>query len=322
MPDAPDPRGLSPRDLDLARRLDARQAPDAADPLHAVLDSLQPLAPDVAPEASARMWEAIAAQTGLAPEAGVSRPTRAPDRAPARGVPTRVPRWVGAVAAALLVLSVGAWVALQWAERNAPTVVASASGEIETWTGPDGSTVALRPQSQLVRQGGERAYALTGEAFFDVESDPSRPFTIETAAGDVRVLGTRFNVSTWGGETHVYVEEGRVEISSRSNALVLNAGEGGVLLGASAERLRSPEADAFLDWQRGEAVFSRESVQRVASEIEHHFAVVVRLPPGVGRETVSGVIALDSAPQALEQLGRILGGTFQREGGAYRFARP
>ncbi len=325
MSDTPDPR-----DLDLARRLDAGQAPDGSDTLHAALDAARPLATPVAPEASARLWDAIASETGLAPEgspapevsAPEARPARAADRAPRRGARTRVPRWVGAVAALVLVAAVGSWALLRVSGDIQPVLVAQASGEIVTWTAPDGSRVTLRPRSQLSRVGDGRAYALTGEAFFDVASDPDSPFTVETDAGTVRVLGTRFDVSTWGGETHVYVEEGRVELAHESQSAVLTAGEGAAALAYGVERLAAPEAEAFLDWTRGEAVFSRETVARVAQEMEQHFGVPVRIPEGVGRETISGVVALDSAPEAMDQLGRILGGTFVPEARGYRFVRP
>ena len=210
-----------------------------------------------------------------------------------------------------------------WLLQRGPDVVAVAEAEIVTWNAPDGSTVTLRPHSRLVRlDDDERAYRLDGEAFFAVARDPEHPFSVEAGAGVVRVLGTRFDVSTWGERTAVFVEEGRVEVRGGASGLVLGAGEAAAASEAGVQALPTASAEAFLDWQRGEIVFERESVRRVADEIGQHFGIAIVLPADAARESVSGVILLESAAQTLDDLGRILGGRFERGDGGYRFVRP
>ncbi len=62
----------------------------------------------------------------------------------------------------------------------------------------DGTHVWLNSGAELefpaVFAPASRRIRLSGEAMFDVEPDAARPFTVETFASDVRVLGTRFNV--------------------------------------------------------------------------------------------------------------------------------
>ncbi len=298
------------RDLRLARRLDAGVAPDGTDPLHDALRAARPEASSLGADASERLWAGVAAQIGA------DRPA-VRDRAPLRLVRSRAMRWA---VAAVVVLAIGAGL---WMAQRGPAVAAVAEAEIVTWDAPDGSTVVLRPHSRLVRLGGDgRAYRLDGEAFFAVARDPERPFTVEAGPGTVRVLGTRFDVSTWGAQTEVYVEEGRVEVEATASRVILGAGEAATAGPTGAQALPNPSAEAFLDWQRGEAVFERASVRRVADEIGQHFGVAVSLPADEARASVSGVIVLESAPQALGDLGRILGGRFEPVGGGYRFVRP
>lgn len=62
----------------------------------------------------------------------------------------------------------------------------------------------------------ERSVTLSGEAFFEVARDEDHPFTVMTDMAEITVLGTSFNVITENGneETEVFVESGRVQVSS------------------------------------------------------------------------------------------------------------
>ena len=302
-----------PADLALARRLDRGERPDGSDALHGVLQSLRPEARlDAA--VSARLWEAVAAEVQPARPArrAADRPALRPSRL--RPVRLHLARWAVAAVAGLA-LGVATWTWMQ-----GPEVVAVAGAAIRVVETPDGSTVTLRPHTRLVRHGA-RAYGVEGEAFFAVAPDPDRPFTVEAGAGTVRVLGTRFDVSTWGDRTEVYVDEGRVEVRGRlAEGVVLSAGEAAAVDASGVPAASPKAAAAALDWQRGVAVFDSEPARRVADEIGQHFGVSVTLPTALSGERISGVVALESAPDALDGLGRILGGRFEpTRGAAYRF---
>ena len=304
------------RDLRLARRLDAGAAPDGTDALDAALRALRPGAAAAEADTSARLWAAVSDEIGGdRPAAPLAR-----DRAPLRLVRTRAVRWLAA-AAVLLAAGVGVWTMQRGPGSPARALVASATTEIVTWEAPDGSVVTLRPHSRLVRLGSARAYRLEGQAFFAVAPDPERPFTVEAGPGTVRVLGTRFDVDAWDERAEVFVEEGRVEVSAAASALVLAAGQAATATDTGVAPTPGATADAALDWQRGEAVFERETVRRVADEIGRHFGVRIGLPADVAGQRVSGVVDLESASQALDGLGRILGGRFVAADGGYRFVR-
>lgn len=302
------------RDLRLARRLDAGEAPDGTDPLHDPLRALQPEPAAQDTETAERLWARIEGEIETDSARSAIRPARAPDRSPLRLVRPRVVRWAAA-AAVLFAIGVSVWMI------GRPNAVIVATAEIVTWEAPDGSTITLRPHSRLVRLDDERAYRLEGEAFFDVASDPEAPFTVEAGPADVRVLGTQFVVSTWGERAEVFVREGRVRVSADAEALELGAGEAAAASEASVVALPTPDADAFLDWQRGELVFEQTPLQRVADEIGQQFGISVTVPPAMASETVSGIIPLESAEQVLDDLGRILGGRFEPTDGGYRFVQ-
>jgi len=83
---------------------------------------------------------------------------------------------------------------------------------------PDGSQVYLNHHSSISYQEdfNPRTVNLSGEAFFIVKSNESI-FTVATAHGDIKVLGTEFNVKTTSDQLAVDVEKGLVELKTKYN---------------------------------------------------------------------------------------------------------
>lgn len=105
---------------------------------------------------------------------------------------------------------------LQWAE------VEIARGDSEVFTFSDGSKMTLRGGSKIEYPeaflGKERRVKLSGEAFFEVEKDPTQPFIVELENGEVRVLGTSFNIDskTNSENVTVFVKTGTVQFSAKA----------------------------------------------------------------------------------------------------------
>src|SRR5258706_7615800 len=85
---------------------------------------------------------------------------------------------------------------------------------------PDGTRVILNDNSELSYSAyfGEsnREVLFTGEAFFDVTHDASRPFIVHTGKVSTKVLGTAFNISAYPNQNQitVTVSRGSVEVSN------------------------------------------------------------------------------------------------------------
>ncbi|RYE52917.1 MAG: DUF4974 domain-containing protein [Sphingobacteriales bacterium] len=84
----------------------------------------------------------------------------------------------------------------------------------------DKSLVLLRPESELgfptYFGEGNRTVQLSGEAFFEVNEDPSHPFLVKAGKLTTRVLGTSFDVvsSEDGSKSSVLVKTGKVQVYS------------------------------------------------------------------------------------------------------------
>lgn len=223
---------------------------------------------------------------GVTPPRRTAPPAR-PDARPDLRQVTFAPRersgkrrgWQQGLAATLAVLALGslAWGSWQLTGREQATY-ASAVGEIQTVTLPDGSTATLSSDSRLeVRiSRGERHLALArGEAFFDVAHDTRRPFVVETDGRRVAAVGTRFSVRRDPEEIRVVVTEGKVRLESRAGpdgraqpvsllpaGSVATAGRNGVLV----RSLPVADAERYLEWRDGFLTFDDTSLAEAAAE--------------------------------------------------------
>ena len=102
-------------------------------------------------------------------------------------------------------------------------------------------------------EGEKRLVKLTGEAYFDVAKDASKPFIIEAGKATIRVLGTSFNVQSSATATKVVVNSGKVQLADKINqekAVELTKGEKGVF--ANAQVVESINTDKnYRSWHTG-----------------------------------------------------------------------
>lgn len=303
----------SPEDLDLARRVG--EALEHPDDLDAELETLgltgarailvedeQRLAPDDA--ATSRMWSRVEGRT------------RREQRGPARiyRMPVGV-RW--AVAAMLLIAATIVFVILR--TPSGEQLIARAANEIEVVTMADGSIIQLRPHSSLYSRPSEAATVvvrLDGEALFDVTADVNRTFRVATAQGAVTVLGTRFNVSTWGERTEIYLHRGRIAVEVDDEREVLEPGMAALIENDDITTTPSVDEAVYLDWTRDELAFVERRAVIVAAELAHHFDIDIRVEQPLADETVTGSLQLQSAEETLRDLAAVLGAELQGSAGS------
>jgi hypothetical protein len=93
----------------------------------------------------------------------------------------------------------------------------------------DGSRVSVEAQADVRvaedQPSGVRLLHLGGKAFYDVQPNPARPFTVRVADVTVRVRGTQFSVELSDEWVEVRVTRGRVVVDDGARATELVAGE-------------------------------------------------------------------------------------------------
>lgn len=102
-----------------------------------------------------------------------------------------------------------------------------------------------------------RRVRLSGEALFEVEHDSARPFTVETFASNIEVLGTKFNVSADDdtGYFSAMLVEGSIRATNlagdRREEVELKPGETVRLVDGRLETFRDAAPDDVLCWVDG-----------------------------------------------------------------------
>lgn len=117
-------------------------------------------------------------------------------------------------------------VVLSYRNNTRTTAAEEVYNKIETPRGgeyslvlSDGTVVYLNAMSELrfpVNFVGEkREVELSGEAYFEVQKDASRPFVVRTGGLQIKVLGTEFNVCAYRGKKSIKTTlvQGSVELS-------------------------------------------------------------------------------------------------------------
>jgi transmembrane sensor len=262
-------------------------------------------------------WQRFSAAAGLA-----TMPVPAPVETPVAAEPAGrvLPLWSPAqpwmrVAAAVLLL-VGFWALARTflLPRTAATVTVAAGAQRQLTTLPDGSKVWVNRNSTLRYAAdfgqGSRTVRLKWEAFFEVQKDPSRPFTVLAGDTRTRVLGTSFNVRAYATEDSVEVSvvTGRVAFSpdyhkvAVQDSVLLTPGLRGVIRRtapalATQQRITDPN---FRAWQQDELVFENQSLNQVARTLSRHYGTPVELSrPELANCRFTGTFHQAALPQVL-----------------------
>ncbi len=166
---------------------------------------------------------------------------------------------------------------------------------------PDGSEAILNAATTLSYRSSwlrpARKLELEGEAYFSVLSGP--PFTVNTPRGQVRVLGTRFNVLSRGERFEVACMEGSVLVRYAAQQDTLKPGQKVKKEGQKLERQQETSVQPSPPWTRGESVFERTPLPEVFREMERQYGLDIR-HPRLDNRLYSGRFPHDDIEKALE----------------------
>jgi transmembrane sensor len=160
---------------------------------------------------------------------------------------------------------------------------------------PDGSRVWLNAASSIryptAFSGKKRQVAITGEAYFEVAHDKTKPFIVDipsTTGGSegssIEVLGTHFNVNAYDNEQAIKTTllEGSVKIVKRQtangkeNPILLKPGQQAIASANSPLTIdHSPDLDKAIAWKNGYFNFEDASLQEVMRQLERWYDIEV-----------------------------------------------
>lgn len=169
--------------------------------------------------------------------------------------------FVALLLAALLAISTITW----------RSTVRSGAGEWVSTVLEDGSEIKLGPRSQLrfeLGEGRRDVWMTKGEAWFDVATDATRPFTVETDFATVRAQGTSFAVEVIEAGIRVTVQHGSVVVAQESprRALTISASEEMHTSGADRWVVHRVDVEHRLAWVNRRLYFDADTTLSDAVE--------------------------------------------------------
>lgn len=170
---------------------------------------------------------------------------------------------------------------------------------------PDSTVVWLNSGSSLKYSQSfgkkKREVALSGEGYFVVKKDKSKPFLVHTAELDVKVMGTVFNLRAYNEDEDVVVNliEGVVNISFPENknagSLTMKPNEK-LVFNKQSKHMESSQTDAYRSalWTTGKLCFVDATIEQISKDLGRKYEVKIQIEnKQIKKELFSGSLNLN-----------------------------
>lgn len=100
-----------------------------------------------------------------------------------------------------------------------------------------------------------REVELMGEAYFEVEHNPDKPFIVRTAQQRINVLGTHFAVRAYGAQEATTLVEGKVEVvGHRPDQHYILAPSMQAVFNGDKSSLKQVDISGYIGWKEGKII--------------------------------------------------------------------
>ena len=168
------------------------------------------------------------------------------------------------------------------------TVVTPKGGEYNVTLG-DGTRMWFNECTRVrfpVAFAGERreVFVESGEVYLEVAREAGRPFVVHTVRGDVRVLGTSFNVRTLEGKrVQTTLVEGKVEVRCAAAKVVLSPCQQAEV--GEVINVREVDVEEVVCWKDNRFYFNDVELERIMDRLAEWYGFTVFYEnPGVKGE--------------------------------------
>ena len=163
----------------------------------------------------------------------------------------------------------------------ASTIVETKEGEKAHLILSDSSKITLNSDSRVQYIGNynqvDRRVNLTGEAFFDISTNPEKPFVVQLDKMSIIATGTRFNVFSFVNENRIEttLEEGKIQVSIKGREPVyMKSGQQVVYFVKSGDFIvRDVNTDTYTSWKENKLRFHDTSFEEVLRGIARKYNV-------------------------------------------------
>ncbi|WP_352422558.1 FecR domain-containing protein [Proteiniphilum sp.] len=187
----------------------------------------------------------------------------------------------------------------------------------------DGTQVWLNSGSTLefpsTFSGEKREVFLSGEMYIEVAPEKNKSFYVHTSGYNVKVYGTKFNVSSYSGaSSSVVLVEGSVSLQSTDRQeLFLSPNEQAVYSETSGTfDTRKVDVHSFISWKEGYLSFEDTPVIEALKQIERYYNLSFNYGDGIslhGLTCTGKIILSDNLDNVMTALTLISDTKYQKE---------
>lgn len=217
------------------------------------------------------------------------------------------------IAAVVSLLLAATFIFLNFSDNGAELQFQTALGESKELLLPDGSKVTLNAESSIsYSEDWNRELILKGEAFFEVTK--GEKFTVQTANGNISVLGTSFNVYSRKSDLLVDCKTGkvRVEIPTLNFDEILTPGKS-VVKEKDSTKSKKIDTNSIASWRSEEIYFDNRPFSDVLDEIRRQYNVTIEAK-GVKNRYFTGYFVKSDLDNALQMVCEPLNLAFEVQG--------
>lgn len=187
----------------------------------------------------------------------------------------------------------------------------------------DGTKVTLNAASSLkfptAFTGSSRTVELTGEAYFEVAHDASKPFRVNSNGQTVEVLGTHFDIDSYqdDGLIKTTLLEGSVKIVAENSKALLKPGQQSQIDMKAAEhniKVSNVDVDDEVAWKNGLFQFKNTGIKQVMNSAARWYDLDVTYEGKTPDLKITGQISRKVNLSGLISLLRFEGAKFNVEG--------
>ena len=162
---------------------------------------------------------------------------------------------------------------------------------------PDGTKVWLNAISSIhfptAFTGKERQVRITGEAYFEVAADPSRPFKVQFGEAEITVLGTHFNINAYTDEKDAKATllEGLIQIQHKNQAQKLVPGQQAWLHSQGMQVVSGANTEEATAWKDGYFVFASTDMETLLRQAARWYNIDVSFQGPIPPDRFTGKIS-------------------------------
>lgn len=171
----------------------------------------------------------------------------------------------------------------------------------------DGTKVWLNADSKLsfpsTFRGSRREVVLIGEAYFEVSQDAVHPFIVKLPSAaekdvrEIKVLGTAFNVATYGADGNVTTTliNGKVQVKNDAKQMILLPGQQAIMSQQGTIDLNTDvDVEQVVAWKNGYFRFDKADIHTIMDQLARWYDIKVSYSGDLQPKHFGAIISRDN----------------------------